>query len=221
MEDADRRRLFVDRTHHRPLVVEPADRARGSYVGARPPRGVVAQKPRCPACGGGLMHQFTLGGDALGDEMCEGRTITMLCCRDIACRMKTRGLVTPSAIVFVVHDESERAAEPTEWDGPAEGRGLALGPTTLDEHPETRVIPTLAKIGGRPGYINNWGEKQQASAEEGGRALLVQWSEEIYPRKMKAGPQPFLFGVVYVWTRVNPATKVPGLADALAFWQNT
>jgi hypothetical protein len=214
------RAVFLERTHHRPLVVAKKDRARGSFVGGPPPKGAIASKPKCPCCGKGLMHQFTLGEDTLG-ALCRERSLTLFCCRDLACRLKHRAALAPSPLVFVVHDDPKRATGPSRYDSPAEGRGLALGKAVVDVGEDGEAIPSLSKAGGRPGYINNWGEDEQRAAEDGGRTFLLQWSEDIYPLDMEAGPMPFLFGAVYIFSRRDKKTRLPTLEDAVAFWQNT
>ena len=219
VETGDLENLFAKRTHHRRLLVDDADAAVGSRLGARPPACLASSVPKCPRCGGALQYQFTLAPDVLGAEISGGRSVSMLVCRAFKCRAESHGLVTPSAIVFAIHDESPRSDAASELDSVTAGRKLVLGPVVEDLHPETKVVVSSSKLGGAPGFISNWGEQDAAKVEANGGGLLMQWSEEMYPRGMKVGPAPFQLGVVYVFSKV--VAGVPTLEDLGAIWQNT
>lgn len=215
--------LFLARTHHLPLVIDRADSATGSRVGGNPPAPIAAAPPRCPVCGGALEYVLTLAGDTLGERVAQGRAVSLLACRDIGCSIGTQRSVEKSSTVLVVHDDAPRAAEAGELATEFEGRRLIVGPLEEDPLEEGRVDTDASKIGGRPGYIQNWGDRQIAAYRERGGEFLFQWSETTYPDldDMKLGSYPFLFGVVYIFTRVDPETKLPTLEDPVALWQNT
>ena len=70
--------LFTKGTRHRRLLVDDADAAVGSRLGARPPACLASSVPKCPRCGGALQVQFTLAPDVLGAEISGGRSVSML-----------------------------------------------------------------------------------------------------------------------------------------------
>lgn len=215
-------KMFVARTHHRRLVVATTDASTGSRVGGRPPASLAASPPRCPRCGGTLEYLLTLAGDVLGEAIAQGQVLSLLCCRDLLCRMISHMMIDVSSLVLVTHPDSSRAAEESELDSLSEGRRLTLGPIEEDPHDETgRVAIDDSKLGGQPWYLLPWGEEEASKAHQRGGDFLLQWSENAYPRDMQLGHYPFLFGVVYVYCRVNPDSKLPELADLSAFWQNT
>ena len=217
----DWQNLFIDRTHHREIIVALADRPDGSRVGGRPPAVLAAAMPVCPRCGGPLLYVLTLGGDTLGVALAQGRAISLLTCRDYKCRMTSHALVEPSAIILLPHDDSPRATAPSPLDAETEGCALVLGPATPDPVEDDWVSTDASKLGGRPGYIQSWGPEEAAKAEAAGGVFLFQWSENAYPRTgMKIGPYPFDFGVVYVYCRVDPGRGLPVLEAPSAFWQS-
>ena len=174
-------------------------------------------------CGGPLEYVLTLAGDTLGERVARGKAVSLLACRDIACRMNSHELVEKSSTVLLVHDDAPRAAEASELQTEFEGRRLITGPLTPDPLREGSVYTDASKIGGLPGYIQSWGDEEASKSRERGGEFLFQWSESSYAsaHEMKQGPAPFLFGVVYIFARVDPETKLPVLGDVMSFWQNT
>lgn len=213
--------IYVARTHHLPLSIDTADAETGSRVGGRPPAPLAAAPPRCPVCAGALEYVLTLAGDTLGVAVAKGRAVSLLTCRDIACRMKSHSIVEPSSLVLAVHDDAPRAAEGGELATDFEGRRLLAGPPEPDPLNEGMVYTDASKIGGMPGFIQRWGDKEASKSRARGGEFLFQWSENTYRRDMRQGAYPFLGGVVYVFSRVDPETKLPTLEDVVGFWQNS
>lgn len=215
--------LYLARTHHLPLLIDATDSATGSRVGGNPPAPVAAAPPRCPVCGGALEYVLTLAGDTLGERVARGKAVSLLACRDLGCSIGTQRSVEKSSTVLVVHDDAPRATEAGELATEFEGRRLIVGPVEPDPLREGRVYTDASKIGGQPGYIQNWGDQEVAAYRERGGEFLLQWSENSYAdvSEMQQGSAPFLFGVVYIFARVDPETKLPVLEDVVALWQNT
>lgn len=209
--------LFLKRAQSRPLAVGPADAPVGSRVGGTPPAPLAAAPPECPACGGSTQYILTLAGDVLGEQVARGRAVSLLTCADVACRMKSHEIVEPSSLLLVVHDDAPRAAPGSSLDSAFEGRRLVL--RELTENEESRSSDE-SKVGGLPGYLQPWGDEEAAKARADGADFLFQWSEVSYPRTMKRGPYPFLFGTVYVFSRLDPTTRLPTLGGLVGFWQN-
>ena len=136
--------LFIDRAHHRKILVAPDDREYGSRVGGRPPAALAAAAPVCVRCGGPLLYVLTLGGDTLGPAVARGRALSLLTCRDYECRMQCHALVRPSAIVVLVHADTPRAAIPCVLDAETEGRALILGPAL--ERARDSGMPALLNV---------------------------------------------------------------------------
>jgi hypothetical protein len=214
--------MFLSRTHHRRILIGSCDVKVGSRMGGRPPACVADSPPRCPICAGTMEYLFTLADDVLSRPVARGMVLSAFCCRGIECRMKSGALINISPIVFLVHSESVRAERGGELDSAFEGRSLVLGPLCedpRDEEGEVRI--DRSKLGGCPGYIQAWGDDQAEKARVAGCDFLFQWSESGYPRDMKTGPEPFLGGVVYVFSRLDSDAKIPTLARLLAFFQFT
>lgn len=219
--DDDARLLFLARTHHRPIVIGPEDAPTGSRVGGPPPVPLATAPPRCPRCGGPMLYMLTIAGDLLGERVARGRAVSMLCCRDFDCMWASHHVIEPSSLHLVAHDDAPRGEPGSELDTAFEGRRLLAGPIAEDPLRDGAVYTDAAKIGGGPGYIQGWGPSQGAVAEAGGRVFLLQWSENAFPRDMKCGPVPLMFGVAYLFARVDDATRLPVLEDVCGFWQNT
>jgi hypothetical protein len=214
--------LFLDRSHHREIVVASLDSAAGSRIGGRPPAVVAAAPPTCPLCSGPLLYVLTLGADALGPEIAAGRELSLLVCRSYECRMQSHALVKLSALVLVTHEASPRAAMASALDAETEPRALVLGPPTPDPVEDDWVMTDAAKLGGRPGYIQSWGPEEAAKAEATGAVFLCQWSENAYAIEgMEVGPYPFDGGVVYIFCEADRATGLPDLNAPQAFWQSS
>lgn len=192
-------------------------------MGGRPPAPLAAAPPRCPVCNGALEYVLTLAGDTLGERVARGKAVSLLACRDLGCSLDTQRSVEKSSTVLVVHDDAPRAAEAGELETEFEGRRLIVGPLKADPLRDGRVRIDASKIGGQPGYIQSWGDEQVAAYRARGGEFLLQWSENTYPDvdDMKLGSYPFLCGVVYIFARVDPETKLPVLEDVVALWQNT
>lgn len=215
--------LYIARTHHLPLLIDATDSETGSRVGGRPPAPLVAAPPRCPVCGGPLEYVLTLAADTLGERVARGKAVSLLACRDLGCSLGTQRSVERSSTVLVVHEDAPRAAESGELETEFEGRRLITGRLEPDPLREGHVYTDASKIGGLPGFIQNWGDKQVSAYRERGGEFLLQWSENSYAfaHEMEQGSSPFLDGVVYIFARVDPETKLPVLEDVVALWQNT
>jgi hypothetical protein len=219
-------KLFIDKSHHREILVDAGDSTEGSRIGGRPPAILAAGSQRCPLCGGPMSYVLTLAGDLLGDEIADGKAVSLLACREYECLCKSHRLITPSSTALVVHEDDSRAIEASELDFAPEGRRLTLGKMEPDPPSDDGwgVATDAAKLGGGPGYIQSWGAEEASKAD--GRVFLFQWSENALAiayrtRGLKSGPHVFLGGVVYVFSRTDPATGRPKLVDLAAFWQNT
>ncbi len=215
--------LYIARTHHLPLLIDATDTETGSRVGGRPPAPLAAAPPRCPVCSGALEYVLTLAGDTLGERIARGKAVSLLACRNLGCSIGTQRNVERSSTVLIVHDDAPRAAESGELQTEFEGRRLITGLLEPDPLREGRVYTDASKVGGRPGFIQNWGDDQVAALRARGSEFLLQWSENSYAdaQEMEQGAAPFLFGVVYIFARVDPETKLPVLEDVMSFWQNT
>lgn len=215
--------LYIARAHHLPLLIDAVDTETGSRVGGRPPAPLAAAPPRCPVCRGPLEYLLTLAGDTLGERVTRGMAVSLLTCRDLVCRMGSHALVEKSATVLVVHDNAPRAAVAGELHTAFAGRRLIVGPLAADPLREGRVDTDASKIGGLPGFIQNWGDQEASKSRERRGEFLFQWSENTYALApdMKQGAYPFLCGVVYVFACVDPESKLPMLKDVVAFWQSS
>jgi hypothetical protein len=210
----DQDRLWKARTARRRLLVADRDADAGSRVGGRPPTPLSASPPRCPICGGPLLYVLTLAGDVLGEAVASGQSLSVLICRNTACRMKGHVVRSPSPIVIPIGEDAPRASSPSELDSPTEPRALTGSPP----EPDTGDPVELAKIGGKPTFLQRWGAEE---ARRAGGDFLFQWYENAYPKDMSVGPYPFLFGGLFVFTRKDPAAGLPRFESPSAFWQNT
>jgi len=214
--------LFIERTHHRRILVDGGDTHEGSRVGGKPPAPLAATPPRCPVCSGPLRYVLTLAGDTLGEEIAHGKAVSLLACRDYDCLATSHKLTDPSSTVLVVHDDAPRAIQASELDTVTEGRKLTLGEATPDPIEDGYVTIDASKLGGRPGYVQAWGPKWEAKAAERGGGFFFQWSESSFATSgIESGPFTFDGGVVYVFSRIDPAMSLPELADLGAFWQSS
>ncbi|HYF64962.1 MAG TPA: hypothetical protein VD886_19210 [Herpetosiphonaceae bacterium] len=210
--------LFGERSQAITFTIGESDAATGSRVGGTPPSALAEERPACPRCAGPLEYVWTLAGDVLPAAVARGRALSLLCCRDLGCLMASHAPAEPSSLVLRVHADSPRAAAPGPLDSSFEGRRLLAGPPAGEDNDSDG---DRSKIGGRPWYLQG----DDAGAEErlaaSGRGFLLQWSENSYRRDMKRGAYPFLFGVVYVFGRLDPATRLPALEGLQGFWQNS
>lgn len=212
--------LFFSRTHHREILAGTEDCDCGSRLGGKPPQVLADAPPRCPLCGGILLYVLTVASDLLGDEISNGKAVSLLACRDYGCRAKSHALIEPSSTVLMVHDDDQRATAESELDAACEGRRLVAGDVKPDPVVEDDWVETdSSKLGGRPGYIQAWGP------EEGARTtgqFLFQWSENTLAlADVKSGPCPFDFGVVYAFCGIAPDGHTPRLEKFTAFWQSS
>ena len=215
-------KLFVSRTHHRRILVDRTDAATGSRMGGTPPSTFVTPPRRCPRCGGQLEYVLTLANDTLGSQIADAEAVSMFCCRDLECLWGSRWILDVPSIVLIVHRDAPRAAVRSELDSTSEGRKLVLRDLCEDPLDKSGFVDTdRSKLGGRPGYIQAWGDEEAEKAQRGGRGFLFQWCETDHPNDMDRGTYPFCGGVVYVFSRINPVTKLPELSDLSAFWQST
>ena len=222
ISNSDSTKLFSVRTHHQKIVIGPEDTNRGSRVGGRPPRSVSLAGPTCPRCRGAVRYQLTLNGEVLGDDVARGKALSMLTCRHFPCLQMSQWFVAPAPIVFVVHDDEPRAEAKSLADSATHGRRLLARPPVADALDPSYLRPTTeTKVGGKPGFITSRGDMMAEEVESEGLGFLFQWSEDIYPRGMKVGSFSFAFGVAYVFSKIDPATKLPVLEDLRAVWQNT
>jgi hypothetical protein len=78
-------------------------------------------------------------------------------------------------------------------------------------------------VGSTPMQTNSeaWGPKQAEKAERYNRRFLFQWGEQFGKSGIKFGSYVFDGGVVYVYSRFDPITRLPDLSDSVAFWQST
>jgi hypothetical protein len=219
--DDEREPLFAGRTHHREILIDMVDTREGSRFGGQPPASLAAAPPRCPVCGGALQYVLTLAGDTLGDEIARGNAVSLLACREYACLMTSHALTEPSSTVLVTHDDTPRATRSSELDTVTEGRRLVLGKLTPDPMRDGWVYTDANKLGGGPGFIQTWGPEEAEKAERYNRRFLFQWGEHFGKSGIKFGSYVFDGGVVYVYSRFDPITRLPELADLVAFWQST
>jgi hypothetical protein len=224
MEANELHLLFGTRTHSRALTVLPASPPAGevtsSRVGGRPPASVVDLAPTCPRCGGGLEYVMTLACHAFSAAESEGDAVSLLCCRDVACRMASASINDPPSIVALCHKNSARSPAPTTLDSPFEERELGWG--AIEQEPRDAHGDSTAedsKIGGQPSFFQSRGWDDDEKASSMGLGLLLQWSESIFPREgMVRGAYPFLFGTVYVYCKFDANRAVLANDAVKAFW---
>jgi hypothetical protein len=226
MEANELHLLFGTRTHSRGLTVlpasPPANKVTGSRVGGRPPASVVDLAPTCPRCGGGLEYVMTLACQAFSAAESEGDAVSLLCCRDMACRMGSASINDPPSIVALCHKNGPRSSAPTALDSPFEERELGWGvpeQEPRDQHGDSTAEDS--KIGGLPSFFQSRGWDDDEKANAMGLGLLLQWSESIFPREgMVRGAYPFMFGTVYVYCKfdANRAALADGTIKAFWLW---
>jgi hypothetical protein len=212
------RELFVARSRTITFTIGDDDAAGGSRVGGMPPAALNEERPFCPRCAGPLEYIWTLAGDVLPAAVADGRALSLLCCRDLGCLMMSHAPIEPSALVLLTHADSPRATTPGPLDSSFEGRRLIGG------RPAPEDIANdgdRSKIGGRPWYLQGDDSGAEEELARSGRGFLLQWSENTYRRDMKRGSYAFLFGVVYVFCRFDPHSRLPILEDVQGFWQNS
>jgi hypothetical protein len=224
MEENELHLFFGARTHSRALTVLPANASAseitGSRVGGRPPASVVDLAPTCPRCGGGLEYVMTLSCQAFSAAESEGDAFSLLCCRDMACRMGSASINDTPSIVAVCHQNSARSPAPTALDSPFEERELGWGATEQeprDQHGDSTA--ENSKLGGLPSFFQSRGWDDDEKAKAAGLGLLLQWSESIFPREgMARGADPFLFGTVYVYCKFDANRAILANGAVKAFW---
>jgi hypothetical protein len=227
----DLRLLFVERTHSRPLLVDPGDRATGSRVGGAPPEAISADDRRCARCGATLLYVLTLEGDVLGEAVARARAASLLACGG-GCLGPDPVLGEGHASVVVVHSPSARGAA-TEWQWAPEGRGLSAGALELDPDPALDAVqpgdpPEWAsrawpappprrgsKVGGPPGFLRG---PPAIEMEAEGSGFLCQIADDL--GAIECGARAFLLGgdgAFYLYGRVDGA--LPSLDDVRGFSQ--
>jgi hypothetical protein len=210
--------LFARRNHAITFSIGGDDAPSGSRVGGAPPAALAEERPFCPRCAGPLEYIWTLAGDVLPAALAQGRALSLLCCRDLACLMMSHAPIEPSALVLAVHADSPRSPTPGPLDSSFEGRRLLAGPP---EQEDDDSDGDRSKIGGRPWYLQGDDSRAEDELARSGHGFLLQWSENTYRRDMRRGSYAFLFGVVYVFCRFDPHTRLPALESLRGFWQNS
>jgi hypothetical protein len=210
--------LFVGRRVAITFTIGDDDLPAGSRVGGAPPAALAESRPFCPRCAGPLEYIWTLAGDVLPPALAQGRALSLLCCRDLACLMMSHAPIEPSALVLAVHAESPRAATPGPLDSSFEGRRLLGGPPAEED---IENDGDRSKVGGRPWYLQGDDSGAEEELARSGHGFLLQWSENTYRRDMRRGSYAFLFGLVYVFCRFDPHARRPVLENMRGFWQNS
>jgi hypothetical protein len=195
----DFERLFVARTHERPIVASNTDVDIGSRIGGPPPETLPPRT--CPRCGRAMVYWLTVDPEMLRLRAAsDDRAISLLYCQDFACRWDARFPVDPSPLAVVGHAPARRAVQAHPGITPFEGRALVLG--TMEPNTPT----DMSKLGGKPGYVQT-GEVGGVY-EEQGFEFLAQFHDGYGTKHngaLRGYKAAFSHGTVYVFARVDGA----------------
>lgn len=208
------RQLFIERTHHTPLLIGESDVVTGSRVGGRAPD----RKELETAGLSEMTYFFTLGSDVLGSLIDSELELSFFYLRDQAARLNGTPGAEPDVLHGFPHGRSQRAGTERDFDSPLRGRSLQLGELTRDET-QQGLVSLDTKLGGSPGLIQNE-EIYFQQVRERNLSFLMQISEESFPSDMLTGSYLFYYGAVYLFTRFDEQQRRIDIEQMGSFWQH-
>jgi hypothetical protein len=212
-------RMILSKTHHYKILLSDTDVETGSRMGGTPPQ-IIADDYVCSLCNGGMQYVLTLGYDTLGENI-GNNELSFFVCKDFDCRWNAQAVIYPSSLNFKLHPVSKRKDHSTEMDSPCNGIGLFTDGLQEDVVDDGYVTHDYFKIGGDAGYIQSRGPDETEAIIAEGYQLLFQYSQPVFPDHIKAGTDPFGFGVAYVFAKKDPATGLMDCNNLRAFWLKT
>lgn len=206
-------RLFTARSHFRPIVIPRGNVRAGSRIGGVMPS-CFSGLPPCPRCGRQSCYFVTIEGDLVGDEVAQGRAVSVFSCCDAGCLLSSSALdASPPSVFAITHAPSPRGRGPgggiLTWGRMRPDKKCPQGGSTIE----------TCKIGGAPFHVqSSVGIDEQHAAAQGLSFLLQLDEQQLGKHTTKMG---FWGGVVYLFAQTDPATGLPTLEGVRASWAST
>lgn len=207
--------LFIERTHHVPIIVGSGNTRSGSRIGGNAPSFFDASPPVCPYCGCVLKYYLTLFHEGL---LSDTQEISVFYCPDFKCLLRSRHLKDEPSLIVIGHPESPRSSSNEEHHSDIEERSLEYGSISKDINEYDEPVQG-AKVGGEAGLVQ--GLDVVGNVDKlGQKDFLFQFDEEIIPEDMSYGTLTFASGMFYVFADVDVSSASVNMSEFLAFWQS-